>query len=68
MQAVREFSPAGRSYPFDKTYPYYALVEIASSRNPKPPKEGEEPQDEDLTRMFEFLGSISDMIIDGVVP
>ena len=59
---MQKYTP-GTQYPFNKMYPFYAMVEIASCG-----ADTDEKRDGDLERMMDFLDTISDHIIDGVVP
>lgn len=53
----------GAKDPFHQKYPYYAIIEIASSGAGSNTK-----HDNDLNRLMTFVESISDNILDGVVP
>lgn len=46
---------------FDKQYPFYSLIEVASNNDP-------EVVPEDSERLLEFLELVQDNILDGIVP
>ena len=51
----------GKQDIFDKAYPFYSIVEVASNNDP-------EIVPEDSERLMEFIESISENIHDGIVP
>ena len=51
----------GRPDIFDKSYPFYQIIEVASNNDP-------EVVPEDSERLLEFIDSVSDKIHDGKVP
>lgn len=46
---------------FDKEYPFYQIIEVASNNDP-------EVVPEDSERLLEFIEQIEDHIHDGIVP
>ncbi len=51
----------GKKDMFSQPHPFYAIIEVASSSD-------SEAASEDSERLMEFIGSISDNILDGIVP
>jgi len=59
MAAVLE--QHGKDEVFDKAYPFYQIIEVASNNDP-------EIVPEDSERLLEFIDSVSEHIHDGIVP
>jgi hypothetical protein len=53
-----------KNFPFQREFPFYCLIETASQGHGYDEKAG---KDEDMGKLFEFLGQIEDNIIDGVI-
>ena len=51
----------GKEEIFDKEYPFYSIIEVASNNDP-------EVVPEDSERLIEFIDTVSDYIHDGIVP
>jgi hypothetical protein len=51
----------GKDEIFDKEYPFYSIIEVASNNDP-------EVVPEDSEILIEFIDTVSDYIHDGIVP
>jgi len=51
----------GKDDIFDKEYPFYSIIEVASNNDP-------EVVPEDSERLIEFIDTVSEHIHDGIVP
>lgn len=51
----------GREHVFDKSYPFYSIIEVASNNDP-------EVVPEDSERLLEFIEAVSENMHDGIVP
>jgi len=57
---------AMNKYPFEKQYPFYAMVEIASTASADD-DDDEDDSSNDQERLYSFLESIENHIEDGTV-
>lgn len=51
----------GREDVFEKPYPFYSIIEVASNNDP-------EVVPEDSERLLEFIEAVEENIHDGIVP
>jgi hypothetical protein len=51
----------GQADVFEKEYPFYSIIEVASNNDP-------EVVPEDTERLLEFISSVEEVIHDGIVP
>jgi D-lactate dehydrogenase (cytochrome) len=65
MNLVRDVCKAEDKFPFSEDYPFYAMVEIASSGSSESSQE--EHVDKGFERLSDFLEKIEDNMVDGVV-